>query len=143
MTEIKIGGRTIPLFYSTLEMVTIQEELGCTTFQLNEKVFGIRQEDEDNPESVRFDIVKDADKIKKLGALIRILGNAGLEEKGEKPDITDKWVLRNIKPPMIIPYAIGVMAELYEGNKMETPEEEKGPVDEGLEEMNAKKLPGN
>ena len=145
MTEIKIGGRVIPLYYSTFEMIAIQEEVGCTSFELNDKVFGIVREDEDNPEDVRFDIVKDKDKIKNLSKLIRILGNAGLEEKGEEPDLTEKWILRNIKPPYIIPYSVMVLKEIYEGNKMETPAEENKdtPVDEGLEEINAKKQQGN
>ena len=140
MTEIKIGGRTVPLYYTTYEMIAIQEEIGCTAYQLRDEVFGIRQEDEDDPESIRFDIVTDGKKMKKLGTLIRILGNAGLEERGDKPDLTDKWILRNIKPVMILPYSVAVMAELTAGNEIETgDEEQKGPVDETLEEQNAKK----
>jgi len=140
MTEIKIGGRTIPLSYTTFEMIAIQEEIGCTAYQLRDEVFGIRQEDEDDPESIRFDIVTDGKRMKKLGTLIRILGNAGLEERGEEPDLTDKWVLRNIKPVMILPYSVAVMAELTAGNEIEIgDEEQQGPVDETLEEQNAKK----
>ena len=33
-----------------------------------------------------------------MAKLIRILGNAGLEEAGEAPDLTDKKVLRAMKP---------------------------------------------
>ena len=86
MTEIKIGKRTIPLFYSTYEMIAIQREIGCTAYQLKEEVFGVRQDDEDDPMSIVFDVVKDGVKTKKLGTLLRILGNAGLEEKGEEPE---------------------------------------------------------
>lgn len=144
MTEIKIGGRTIPLLYTTLEMVAIQEEIGCTAYQLKEQVFGIRQEDEDDPMSVVFDVVKDGAKAKKLGKLIRILGNAGLEEKGEPADLTDKWVLRNMRPGLIIGYALAAMNEITEGNKVEAPpsEEEQAPVDVTLEEERAKKQQG-
>ena len=145
MAEIKIGGREIPLLYSTYEMVAIQRELGCTAFQLKEEVFGIVQEDEDDPMSIRIGCVTDPAKTEKLGKLIAIMGNAGLEEKGEKPDLTEKWVLRNMKPAMIAAYALAAMAVIVEGNKVETPksEEEQGPVDEGLEEQNAKKPQGN
>lgn len=145
MTEIKIGGRTIPLLYTTFEMVAIQEEIGCTAYQLKEEVFGIRQEDEDDPMSVVFDVVKDGSKTKKLGKLIRILGNAGLEENGEEPDLTDKWILRKMKPGLIIGYALAAMNEITEGNRVEAPAEEKeqGPVDVTLEEELAKKQPGN
>lgn len=143
MTEIKIGGRIVPLSYSAFEMVEIQKQIGCTAFQLKEEVFGIHQEDEDDPNSVRIDVVKDPERLEKMGKLIAILGNAGLEEKGEKPDITYKWVLRNMKPAMILEYAIKTMGEIAEGNTMESKDEETGPVDEILEEQQAKKQQGN
>lgn len=143
MTEIRIGERTVPLFYSSFEMIAIQQEIGCTAYQLRDEVFGIRQEDEDDPMSIRLDVVTDPVKTKKLGTLIRILGNAGLEEKGADGDLTDKWILRRMKPAMIMPYALAAMAEINEGNKIEKPaEEQEGPVDEGLEELQAKKPPG-
>ena len=143
--DIKIGGREIPLFYSTYEMIAIQKDLHCTAYQLREQVFGIRQDDEDDPMSIRLEVVTDPEKTEKLGTLIRILGNAGLEEKGEEPDLTDKWILRHMRPALIMPYAIAAMAVITDGNKAEVPktEEEQGPVDEVLEEQNAKKQPGN
>lgn len=143
MTEIKIGGRTIPLLYSTYEMIEIQKQLGCTSFELKDKVFGIKQEDEDDPYSTRMTAVNDPEKMEKIGKLIAILSNAGLEERGEKADITPKWVLRNMKPSLIVSYAIAAMTEITIGNMMEAKSEEKGPVDEGLEEEQAKKQPGN
>ena len=145
LPTIKIGGREIPLYYSSYEMIAFQDDIGCTAFQLNDVVFGIKRDDEDEDSQVRFGVLTDAEKLKKLGTLIRILGNAGLEEEGKDPDLTDKWVLRNIKPGMIMVYVIALVAVITEGNKIEstTSEEEKGPVDEGLEEQNAKKQPGN
>ena len=145
MTEIKIGGRTVPLLYTTFEMIAIQKEIGCTAFQLKDEVFGIHLEDEDDPSSLRVEVATDGVRTEKLCKMIRILGNAGLEEKGEEPNLTDKWIMRNMKPAMIVPYCVTVMAEIAEGNKMESPKaEEKGAeVDEGLEEQMAKKHPGN
>ena len=145
LPTIKIGGREIPLYYSSYEMIAFQEDIGCTAFQLNDVVFGIKRDDEDEDNKVRFGVLTDTEKLKKLGTLIRILGNAGLEQEGKEPDLTDKWVLRNIKPGMIMVYVIALVAVITEGNKIEstTSEEEKGPVDEGLEEQNAKKQPGN
>ena len=145
LPTLKIGGREIPLFYSSLEMVDIQKDIGCTAFQLNEEVFGIHLEDEDDPSSVRFGVITDGEKLEKFGKLIRILGNAGLEEEGKEPDLTDRWVLRHMKPGMIMVYVIALVAVISDGNKIEsiTPKEEEGPVDEGLEEQNAKKQPGN
>lgn len=145
LPTIRIGGREIPLFYSTMELISIQDEIGCTAFQLNDEVFGIKKDEEDEDSQVRFGVITDAEKTKKLGTLIRILGNAGLEEEGQEPDLTDKWILRHIKPGMIMVYVIALIAVLTEGNKIESTrkEEENGPVDEGLEEENAKKQPGN
>ena len=145
LPTIRIGGREIPLFYSSYEMVEIQKEIGCTAFELNDAVFGILREDEDNPDSVTFGVLRDMEKLAKLGKLIRILGNAGLEENGEAPDLTDKWVMRHIKPGMIMVYVIAIVGIISDGNRIESvvKEEEKGPVDEGLEEQEAKKQPGN
>ena len=143
MTEIRIGGRTIPLHYTTYELIEIQEAVGCTGHQLRDEVFGIRQEDEDDPTSLVFDCVTDGKKTKKLGTLIRILGNAGLEENGEEPDLTDKWILKNIKPGLILAYALAAFAVINAGNQVEVKNEETGPVDEVLEEQIAKKPQGN
>ena len=142
--DVKIGKRTIPLFYSTYEMIAIQKEIGCTAYELKEKVFGVRQTDEDDPMSIVLDVVTDPEKTMRLGTLLKILGNAGLEEAGQEPDLTDKWIRRNMKPPLIMPYALAAMAVITDGNKVESPKEEnEGPVDEILEEQNAKKQPGN
>ena len=143
MTEIKIGGRVLPLSYTAFEMIEIQKQIGCTAFQLKDEVFGIRQEDEDDPQSIRIDVIKDPERLEKMGKLISILANAGLEENGQEPDVTYKWVLRNMKPSLILSYAIATMSEIANGNMMEAKAEENGPVDEGLEEERAKKQPGN
>ena len=145
MFELRSGGRVIPLLYTTMEMIPIQKEIGCTSFQLKDDVFGLYLEDEDDPKSLKIDVAKDADKVEKLCKLIRILGNAGLEEKGEAADLTDKWVMRHIKPAMIVPYAVTALAEIIEGNQMESQkaEQENAEVDEGLEEEIAKKQPGS
>ena len=145
MTEINIGGRTIPLLYTTYEMIAIQQEIGCTGFQLRDEVFGVYLKDEDDPKSVRMKVAAEPEKTEKLCKLIRILGNAGLEEKGEAADLTDKWIMRHMKPGMVMPYAVMVLAEVIDGNSMESPKTlaQKGPVDEGLEEEIAKKQPGS
>ena len=144
MTEIRIGGRTVPLLYTTYELIAIQKEIGCTGFQLREQVFGVRLEDEDNPDSLVMDVATDPEKMEKMCKLIRIMGNAGLEEKGEEPDLTDKWIMRNMKPVMVLPYAVMALAEIMDGNRIEkAQQDEEGPVDEGLEEETAKKQPGN
>lgn len=143
---MKLGGREIPLYYSTYETIAIQEEIGCTAYQLKEVVFGAEKIDEElgwEPENMRLTVANDPAKMKKLGTLIRILGNAGLEEEGQAPDLTDKWILRNMKPGSVLMYAVIMLAVISTGNSMEAKEEDKGPVDEILEEENAKKQPGS
>lgn len=147
MTEINIGGRKIPLSYTAYEMIEIQRQIGCTAFELTDKVFGIRsEEDENNPAAepkVIIDVVNDPDRLEKMGKLIAILGNAGLEQSGQEPDLTDKWILRNMKPALILGYAIATMAEISNGNMMEVKNDKDGPVDEVLEEQESKKPQGN
>ncbi len=147
MTEIKIGGRVVPLSYSAYEMIEIQKQIGCTAFQLKDVVFGIQKEENENDPNakpkVTIGVADDPERLEKMGKLITILGNAGLEEKGEEPDLTEKWVLRQMKPALIIGYAIATMAEITAGNMMEAKTEENGPVDETLEEEQTKKQPGS
>ena len=137
---IRIGGREIPMTLTTFEMIAIQDEIGCTVGQLQDQVFGLEKNLETDEYSFR--LMGDKDRLKRFGALIRILGNAGLEEAGQEPDLTDKWVLRHIKPGMIMPYMIAITGVINEAMKMETGKSD-GPVDEVLEEQNRKKEPGS
>lgn len=143
LPEIKIGKRSIPLYYSTYETIAIQREIGCTAFQLKDTVFGAEIIDEDKEptlENVRLTLDKDPDKMEKLGKLICILGNAGLEESGQEPDLTTKWILRNMKPIMVPIYAMTLMGVILTGNIMEAKPETNGePVDEIKEANDAKK----
>lgn len=143
--EINIGGRKIPLLLTTLELAEIQEDIGCTVAQVRDEVFGLTEDDEpdENGKPVfRFGVVNDPKKIRKMGTLIRILGNAGLEEQGEEPDLTDKWVLRALPPGWIIPMAVILVSVVHEAMKQEkTEEKQSGPVDVTIEEENRKKEP--
>ena len=142
--DIKIGGREIPMALTTFELIAIQDEIGCTVGQLRDEVFGIEHNLE--TDEYKFTVVNDKEKLKKFGTLLRILGNAGLEEAGQEPDLTDKWILRHMKPGHIMIYAIAMIGVISEGNRIESTnqaEKENEPVDEGLEEENAKKQPGN
>lgn len=140
--EIKIGGRVIPVTLTTFEMIAIQDEIGCTVGQLRDEVFGIEHDLE--TDEYKFTIMDSKDKLKKFGTLLRILGNAGLEEAGQDPDLTDKWILRHMKPGMVMPYVLVTTAVINEAMKMETAEDKAdGPVDEVLAEENRKKEPGS
>ena len=139
--EIKIGGRVIPMALTTFEMIAIQDEVGCTLGQLRDQVFGLERNMETDEYS--FTVVNDKEKLKRFGTLLRIMGNAGLEEAGKEPDLTDKWILRHIRPSMIMAYVVAATAVINESMKMEVEEKEDGPVDEVLAEENRKKDQGN
>lgn len=146
---IKIGDREIPLALTALELVEIQEELGCTVLQLRDEVFGIKQDFEKldkqgNPKTTLL-ILKEPARVKKLATLIRIMGNAALDEEGKEADLTDKWILRHMSPAteMILAYSLAVQTAINVMMSVEIPQEETGAVDLVLEEENRKKEPGN
>lgn len=145
MPTLKIGEREIPMYLSTAEILDIQEEIGCTVGELWDQVFGYQKDFEND--NIDLQIVKgnhfDAEKVKKFAKLIKILGNAGLEEKGENPDLTEKWILRHLKPTWIITYVLAVAAIINHAMALEAKQGKDGPVDEILEEENRKKEQGN
>ena len=140
--NIRIGEREIPVALTCYEMVAIQEEIGCTVGELREKIFGLEVDLE--TDKYTFRMVEDKDRLRRFGTLIRILGNAGLEEAGEKPDLTDKWVMRHIRPAQIMGVVTQLTAAINEAMWLEFNQGKKdGPVDEVLEEENRKKEPGS
>ena len=138
MVSIKLKGREIPLLDTVMEMKTIQEEV-VPLDRLASAIYG-RNPDNDQDAS----LYAGPKHLETLAKMIRILGNAALEEKGEKPDLTDKWIMRAMKPTAdAIRGAIDtIMATLDEGMQSEIPEKHSDePVDAGLEEMEKKKEP--
>ena len=133
MASITLKGREIPLMYTTWEMKLIQEEIAKLE-DFRYIVFGRNKED-DNDESL-YGSPQQLDAIAKL---IRILGNAGLEEAGAEPDLTDKKVLRALKPGELVEAVNACMRAMNEGMRSEFPEKkEEGPVDATLEDMKKK-----
>ena len=134
MVTITMKGREIPLLYTTWEMKQVQEELGPISTAIK-KVLGRNPEDEND-----MSLYAGADHLAAAATLIRILGNAGLEESGENADLTDKKVLRALKPADLAEAVNKCMDAMAEGMKSEIPEKkQEGPVDVTLEEMNKKK----
>jgi len=130
---ITLKGREIPLLYTTYEMKTIQEEIAPIGRAL--KLILGRNPDDDEDMSH----YGSAEHIESAAKMIRILGNAGLEEAGEAPDLTDKWVMRAIRPTELAEIINACFDAMNEGMKSEIPEkEETGPVDVTLEEMKKK-----
>lgn len=134
MVTITLKGREIPLLYTTWEMKLVQEELGPISKAIK-KVLGRNPEDEND-----MSLYAGAEHLAAVAVLIRILGNAGLEESGEAADLTDKKVLRALKPADLADAVNRCMDAMAEGMRSEIPEKkQEGPVDVTLEEMKKKK----
>ena len=134
MASITLKGREIPLIYTTWEMKLIQEEIAPLGTAIA-MVTGRNPEDE--KDTSRFG---GAEQLGAVAKLIKILGNAGLEEAGEEPDLTDKKVLRALKPIELADALKACSEAMAEGMASEyEPEKQEGPVDVTLEEMNRKK----
>lgn len=136
MASITLRGREIPLFYSTLEMKMIQEQIGPISRAVD-LMMGRNPDSDDPNDSSKFG---GAEHLDALGKFIVMMGNAALEEEGKEPDLTEKWVLRSLKPKEIIVAIQQVLGAMSEGMQSEIPDkEDDGPVDVTLEEMNKKK----
>ena len=133
MASITLKGREIPLLYTSWEMKTIQEEIAPLDRVIS-LVTGRNPEDE--KDTSRFG---SAEHLGALAKMLRILGNAGLEEAGEAADLTDKKVMRSMRPNQIVDAINAVSDAMADGMKSEIPEkEEEGPVDMVLKELKKK-----
>lgn len=138
MASITLKGRKIPLLYTTYEMKQIQEEVAPFTKAVA-MLLGRNPEDEDD--TSRFGGAEHLDTIAKM---LRILGNAGLEEAGENPDLTEKKILRALRPSEIGETVNALTNAMQEGMASEIPEtEQTGPVDVTLEEIKKNEAPEN
>ena len=132
MVTINLKGREIPLLFTAYEMKTVQEEIAP-----NEKVMDlVSGKDPENPD-YKFG---SAEHLTVLSKMIRIMGNAGLEEDGQEPDLTNKKVLRALSPRELVFMVNACVNAVNDGFHSEIPpKEEAGPVDVTLEELNKKK----
>ena len=134
MATINLKGREIPLLYTTWEMKQVQEEIGPLSRAIS-LVLGRNPDDKDDTSKYGS-----AEHLEAAAKLIRILGNAGLEEAGENADLTDKKILRAIRPGELASIISTCMDAMNEGMASEIPEKKKtGPVDVVLEEIEKKK----
>ena len=126
-------GREIPLLYTVYEMKQVQEEI-APLGEFQYIIFGRNKDDEKDTSKYAG-----AEHLGAVAKLIRILGNAGLEEAGEAADLTDKWVLRAMKPAALVDAVNACMEAMSEGMASEIPEKESDePVDVTLEQMKKK-----
>ena len=129
MTEITLNGRKIPMIYTVWEMKQAQEEI-APIYKLASLLSGRNPDDDKDSTWYGGKAHLDA-----LGKMICILGNAGLEEAGEEPDLTFKKVLRAMKPSQIVSFTNACMDAMAEGMISEIPDSKEGPVDVTLEEL--------
>jgi hypothetical protein len=135
MVSIKLKGREIPLIYTVLEMKTIQEEIGPLDKAIN-YLMGKDPEKEGEEKS----IAGSPEHIETVAKTVRILGNAGLEEAGEEPDLTDRLVLRSMKPNEFANAMNKCIEAMNEAMQSEIPEKKsEEPVDVTLAEIKKKK----
>ena len=134
MKTINLKGREIPLLYTTWEMKQVQEEIGPLSRAIS-LVLGRNPDDKNDTSKYGS-----AEHLEAAAKLIRILGNAGLEESGENADLTDKKILRAVRPGDLAMIISTCMDAMNDGMASEIPEKkEEGPVDVTLEEMKKKK----
>ena len=135
MASIMLKGREIPLIYTVYEMKQIQEEIAPMATAIN-RVLGRNPEDKEDSS-----LFGSAEHLSAVATMIRILGNAGLEEAGETPDLTEKKIMRWMRPAELTAAIGAAMDAMNEGLASEIPpaDRKKGPVDVTLEEMEKKK----
>lgn len=119
---VEIGGRVIPLKYTMRELADMEEAIGTM-------------------DQFRDLILEGRKRLRNITAAIRIMGNAGLKQDGEKDDLTDDWLLDHMDPTQMKAYQIAVLSAFTGGWKMETEEEKEHDV--VLEEIERKKEKGN
>jgi hypothetical protein len=134
MSSITLKGREIPLIYTVLEMKQIQEEIG----PLNKAVNYITVKDPDRDESDES-FAGSPEHISAVAKAVVIMGNAGLEEAGEVPDLTEKKILRALKPNEFAIAMNKCIEAMNEAMRSEIPEKKTDePVDVTLEDMKKK-----
>ena len=120
--------------YTVYEMKEIQEEI-CPLGDLQYIMFGRNKDDENDTSKYGG-----PEHLITVAKMIRIMGNAGLEEAGETPDLTDKKVLRSLRPAEIAEAVNACVSAMSEGMESEVPaKQDEGPVDVTLEAINKKK----
>lgn len=124
--SVKIGGREIPLRFRMPQFLEIEEEVGLL-------------------DDVRSLIIKGKTRARNTISVVRILGNAGLKAAGEKPDLTDEWLVENMDPHGLMTYQSAAIGAMMAESKSEAVEEESNERERDLvmEEINAKKGPVN
>lgn len=126
MVKIEIAGREIPLVWDMTAWVTVEDEV-CAFTEIRDVLFGKG--------------AKSGRGVTKLTVeLIRILGNEGLLLNGGQADLTNGWLLMNIRPARFHDLTMKVIDAFAEGMEIKVnkrdPHAERDLV---LEEVQEKK----
>ncbi len=124
--KVTIGGREIPLRFKMNQFMEIEEEIG-------------------NLGEIQELILKGKKRIRNVVTTLRIMGNAGLKAAGEKPDLTDEWLLENMDTYALSEYQIAVLNCMAKESSLQTQAEESEDKERDLvlEEIEQKKDPTN
>ena len=117
-TTVSIGGREIPLQFCMPEFADMEEAIG-------------------NLSLIEDLLLKGKRRIRNIAAALRIMGNAALRAAGEKPDLTDEWVLNHMVPRKLAEYQTVALAAINDGMRTESSEEQERDL--VLEEIERKK----
>ena len=124
--KVTIGEREIPLKFGMDQFADMEEEIGYLG-EINEL------------------LLKGRKRIRNTVTAIRIMGNAALKKAGEKPDLTNEWLMENMEPAQLSIYQLAVLDCMRKAEKSEAKQEkeENEERDLVLEEIEAKKDPVN
>ena len=115
MITFTLKDREIPLYFSACEMVDAQKQIAEPVSRIVKIILG---KNPDDPEDTSQ--FGSANHLNAIAKLVCILGNAGLEETGEEPDLTVKDVLRKLKPAALSEIVSACLDAMNEGIDQET-----------------------
>lgn len=124
--KVRIGEREIPLYFGMDQFIEIEENIG-------------------NLGEVRELILKGKNRLRNMIGIMRILGNGGLKQEGQEPDLTDEWLRQEMDPHALLAYQAVILACMMRDEETQTVKEERENKERDLvlEEIAAKKDPVN
>ena len=118
--KVEIGGRELNLIYTMRVQMQAEEELEIDFTQLQEK------------------LGKGKRTTRTLVGMFRLMGNEGLRLAGEKPDLTDDWIIDHMLPGYTMSYRIAAMSAVTAGWFMENDNSYNEEQDVTLNEIRKK-----
>ena len=114
-----LKNSVIPLAFTCQELLDIQLEIATPFRDAISIVLGRNPKDKKDSSKMGSN-----EHLTAAAKLVRILGNAGLEESGQEADLTDKKVMRMLKPADVAE-AVNVCIDVINDNMSNEPIEEQ------------------